>query len=292
MIINGSTIHSLTTGFKTIFNQAFRETESHFEKISSVMPSSGSEDDHCWLGGVPAMREWLGDRVINNPEAFSYTIKNRTFESTIAVKREDVEDDKYGIYTPLLQRLGEVSKTHPDELIFGLMREGFTGKCFDGQNFFDTDHPVSGNSVSNMQAGALPAWFLLDTKKLVKPFIFQKRREYALTALNKVDDENVFMRKEYIYGVDARVNAGFGMWQFAFGSQAALDEANYSAARAAMRGFKADNGRPLHVTPSVLVVGPSNEDAARKLLMAQQNSAGASNVYANTAELIVSAWLE
>lgn len=292
MIINASSLSAMTVGFKTAFGLAFSATESHAEKLASFMPSSGSEDNYSWIGSAPSMREWLGDRQVSNLEAFSYTIKNRTFESTIAVSREDVEDDKYGVYSPLVQQFGVLAKTHPDELIFGLMKAGFAGQCYDGQYFFDTDHQVNGAAVSNMQAGASPAWFLLDTTKLVKPFIFQKRRDYALTSLTKDDDPSVFMRKEYIYGVDARVNAGYGLWQFAFGSKAALDATNYAAARAAMRGFKAANGRPLHVAPSLLVVGPSLEDAARKLLLAQQGSTGASNVYAGTADLIVSAWLD
>lgn len=292
MIINAASLNAITVGFRTAFNEAFTATESQAADIAMIVPSNSREDNYSWIGSVPSMREWVGDRVINNPEAFSYTIKNRTFESTIAVGREDIEDDKIGVYTPLVKNLGALSKTHPDELLFSLLKEGFSGKCYDGQYFFDTDHPVNGASVSNMQAGAGPAWFLLDTTKLVKPLIFQKRREYALTALTRNEDENVFFRNEYIYGVDARVNAGYGMWQMAFGSKAALDEANYSAARAAMRSFKADNGRPLLVNPSVLVVGPSLEDAARKLLLAQQNSAGSSNVYAGTAALIVSGWLD
>lgn len=292
MIINRQSLASLFTGLNASFNLAFAATESHLDKLATINPSISSEDDYCWLGNFPGMREWVGSRHINNPEAFSYTIKNRTFESTFAIERENIEDDKIGVFGPVAKQLGELSKTHPDELIFGLLKDGFTKTCYDGQYFFDTDHPVKGVSVSNMQAGSGPAWFLLDTSKIVKPFIFQKRRDYKFTALNKDDDEHVFMQNEYIYGVDARVNAGYALWQFAFGSKGTLDEANYAAARAAMRSLKSDSGRPLHVSPNVLVVGPSLEDAARHLLIAQQNAAGASNIYAGSAELIVSAWLD
>ena len=52
------------------------------------------------------------------------------------------------------------------------------------------------------------------------------------------------MNDEFLYGVRARVNAGFGLWQLGFGSKDALNEANYAAARAAMMGFKSDGGRP------------------------------------------------
>lgn len=296
MIVNEQTLRSIFVSFKTQFSNAFNLTVSHADKLAMFTPSVGREDDYVWLGHVPSMREWLGERVVNNPEAFSYVIRNKTFESTIAVKREDIEDDRLGVFKPMIEQLGSLSKIHPDELIFSLMKDGFRTKCYDGQYFFDTDHPVNDVSVSNVALPGPgeennPVWYLFDTTQLVKPFIFQKRRDYAMTRMDQANTENVFMRNEFIYGVDARVNAGYGMWQFAYASYKPLTAENYAAARAAMRSFKADNGRPLHVNPSLLVVPPTLEDSARKLLIATQNSTGATNVNANTAELIVSAWL-
>lgn len=291
MIVNRESLAGITTGFTALFNNAFSATESHLDKIATVLTSISAEEVHGWIGNFPGMREWVGDRHIGNPEAFSYNIKNRTFESTFAVSREDIEDDKIGMYSPTATQIGELAKTHPDELLFDLLKKGFTQRCYDGQYFFDTDHSVAGASVSNMQAGTGPAWFLLDTSKLVKPLIFQKRRDYKFTSFTKDTDEHVFMKNEYLFGVDARVNAGYGLWQFAFGSKDTLDETNYAAARAVMRGIKTDSGRPLLVNPTVLIVPPELEDTARKLLIAQQNSAGASNIYAGSAELIVTGWL-
>lgn len=291
MIVNRESLAGITTGFTALFNNAFSATESHLDKIATVLTSISAEEVHGWIGNFPGMREWVGDRHIGNPEAFSYNIKNRTFESTFAVSREDIEDDKIGMYSPTATQIGELAKTHPDELLFELLKNGFARRCYDGQYFFDTDHSVAGASVSNMQAGSGPAWFLLDTSKLVKPLIFQKRRDYKFTSFTKDTDEHVFMKNEYLFGVDARVNAGYGLWQFAFGSKDTLDETNYAAARAAMRGIKTDSGRPLLVNPTVLIVPPELEDTARKLLIAQQNSAGASNIYAGSAELIVTGWL-
>ena len=291
MIVNRESLAGITTGFTALFNNAFSATESHLDKIATVLTSISAEEVHGWIGNFPGMREWVGDRHIGNPEAFSYNIKNRTFESTFAVSREDIEDDKIGMYSPTATQIGELAKTHPDELLFELLKNGFAQRCYDGQYFFDTDHSVAGASVSNMQAGSGPSWFLLDTSKLVKPLIFQKRRDYKFTSFTKDTDEHVFMKNEYLFGVDARVNAGYGLWQFAFGSKGTLDEANYAAARAAMRGIKTDSGRPLLVNPTVLIVPPELEDTARKLLIAQQNSAGASNIYVGSAELIVTGWL-
>ena len=142
-----------------------------------------------------------------------------------------------------------------------------------------------------MQAGGGNPWFLLDTRRPLKPLLLQVRKEPEFVALNKSTDENVFMRNEYLYGVDDRKNAGFGFWQMAFGSQAALDDANFNAAMAAMGAFKGDNGNPLGIIPNLLVVGPSNRAAAKTVVEAEKNAAGASNINYKAVDILVCPWL-
>lgn len=62
------------------------------------------------------------------------------------------------------------------------------------------------------------AWFLLCTKKFLKPIILQIRKKIKFDMLTKDTDLNVFLQKEYLYGCDSRDNAGFGFWQMAYGS--------------------------------------------------------------------------
>ncbi|MDT8857013.1 Mu-like prophage major head subunit gpT family protein [Paracoccaceae bacterium Fryx2] len=99
------------------------------------------------------------------------------------------------------------------------------------------------------------------------------------------------MNDEYIYGVRARVNAGFGLWQLAYGSKADLTEETYAAARAAMMDFKSDGGRILGVPPTVLVVPPSLESAALHPLNTETKDGGGSNPWKGTAELIVTPYV-
>lgn len=61
-------------------------------------------------------------------------------------------------------------------------------------------------------------WFLLCTKRAIKPIIFQSRIPIEFSALEG-NSENGFMRNKYVYGVRARYNVGFGLWQLAYGSQ-------------------------------------------------------------------------
>jgi len=297
MIINKASLSALFVGIKTAFNKGLKDTKTYWARVATVVPSTTSAEKYTWLGQFPRFREWLGDRQIKNLAAHDYTIKNKKFESSVAIPRDDLDDDTFGVFNPLYEEMGYAASTHPDELVFTLLGKGFSELCYDGQNFFDTDHPVGNeengiSSVSNMQAGGLAAWFLLDVNRPLKPLIFQRRRDYAIKAMTKDDDENVFMRDEYRYGVDARVNAGFGLWQLAFGSQLALDETNFTAARTAMESLKSDEGRSLNVMPNLLVCGPSNRSAAEALIKVRNLAGGGDNPLYNAVEILVVSWLD
>lgn len=291
MIIKTESLSDLFTAVKTAFNKGFRGAKAEWSKVATLVPSTAAAETYAWLGQFPKLREWIGDRVIKNMEAHDYTIKNKKFESSVGIPRDTIDDDSYGVFMPLYEEMGHAAATHPDELVFGVLAAGFNNPCYDKQNFFDTDHPVgpAGNevSVSNMQAGAGAPWFLLAADRPLKPIIFQKRRDYDIKGMTDAKDEAVFMRDEYRYGVDARGNAGYGFWQQAFGSKATLSAENFEAAYDAIMGFKSDEGRPLKLKPSILVVGPSNRAAAQKIIEKKTLADGSDNTNYQIVELLV-----
>lgn len=149
MIVNQANLHGLTVGYSTAFNKSFDTTQSNYQKVATVVPSTTGEQDYKWLGQMPGMREWIGEREVQALAAYDYLIKNKKFEMTIGVPRDDIEDDKYGVYTPLFSNMGEAAALHPDELVFGAMMSGFNEKCYDGLSFFNTAHKVGNATYSN-----------------------------------------------------------------------------------------------------------------------------------------------
>jgi len=292
MIINNANLTRLAVAVKAAFNTGFRGVTPLWQKVATKVPSTTGTEEYAWLGQFPRLREWIGDRHIKNLEEHGYSIKNKKFESTVGIPKDNIEDDTYGVYNPMFEEMGHAAASHPDELVFALLAAAFSTKCYDGQFFCDTDHPVGNetdgeSSVSNMQAGASAPWFLLDVSRPLKPLIFQSRKDYDLVAMTKADDETVFMRDMFRYGVDARCNVGFGFWQQAFGSKAALDAANFGAAFAAMEGFKSDEGRPLRIKPNLLVCGPSNRAAAQALIGTKTLAGGGDNPNYQAVEILV-----
>lgn len=300
MIVNKASIQAAFVGLNTIFNNAFGAAPSVWDKIAMKVPSTTGQNDYAWLSAFPKMRKWVGEKAVKSLEAFKYTITNVPFEATIAVRRDDLEDDNLGIYGPQAQMAGFSAKQWPDELIMELVNGAFANACYDGQYFCDTDHVVAGASVSNKGTVALSvatqaaviasygaartammsfkddegrplnitpevllvppaleaialaivnndrlddgkanpykgtarvvvdarltsatAWFLLDTSKPVKPFIFQERKAPVFVSQTSEENDDVFNKAEFKFGAEARGNAGYGLWQLAYGSTGA-----------------------------------------------------------------------
>ena len=286
MIVNQQSLQGLYVGFSTLFNKAFTSYKPTWEKIATKVTSKTGGENYKWLGLLPKMREWIGDRQVNNLAASDYTIKNKDFELTVAIPRNDVEDDNIGLYAPVVSGMGQSAAELPEELVYGLLKVGFTAICYDGKPFFAASHKGGSNkgtaklsvdayanarasmmslkdvngkslnivpnvlvvppalegmarkilmadqidgSTNTMKgtaelvvhpylAGADTSWYLLCTTNPVKPLIYQERKAPQFTPMTNPSDTNVFYNKEFVYGVDSRSNAGYTLWQLAYGS--------------------------------------------------------------------------
>ena len=300
-VVTPALLTSLFTGFNKNFEDGKSEAQPQYTKIATVIKSTTASNTYGWLGKFPSLKAWVGDRTIQSIQSHAYKIVNEDYEATIGVDRNDIEDDNLGIYAPIFKEAGSAAQIHADELCFPLLSAGFTSLCYDGQNFFDVDHPVAANvdgtgavtSVANMvEDGAYTGepWFLLDTSKAIKPIIFQERKKPKLQAMTKMDDEAVFTSKTFRYGVDCRDAAGFGFWQMAFGNKRALTPDHLWDSISRMREFKADGGRKLGIKPTLLVVPPSLEKVATRMLE-RELDANSSNELKGRVELLVADYL-
>lgn len=299
LLINNANLEHLFRSFKAISLQSFNDTEVRWPKIATLVPSTTAQTDYGWMNQIPSVREWIGERQVQNLSTSTYSIRNRDFELTVGVDRNSIADDQIGIFSPMLQMMGESVARAPDELIFDLLVRGFEEKCYDGKAFFAANHPVGRKAFSNMGTGKLtrqelrnaitqmqtlvndqgrplrlfqidgsarkpllcigPAnrsnaldiigvstlpqggtnpdygtaeivvlpelvgdaadnWFLMDVTRAIKPMILQRRKEPEFVRKDDVRDDNVFNQRQFIYGFDSRMNAGFSFPQLAYGS--------------------------------------------------------------------------
>lgn len=296
MIITGSALKTLGTSFSALFSGGLGQVAGQLDAIATPVPSTTKTNEYSWLGELPDMREWVGDRQVQQLKGHGYSVENKDFELTVEVKKTDIEDDNIGAYSMRFTAMGRAAAAHPEKLVWGALANGHSSLCYDGQNFFDTDHPVLGangvpQSVSNSLAGGGTPWFLIDDSQVVKPIIYQERKKPQFVAMDDPANPEVFKRNVFTYGVDYRGNVGYGFWQFAVRSAATLDADGYEAARVAMANFTGDYGRKIGAKPTLLIVPRSLEGAALEILNAERNAAGATNVWKGTAKLLVCDWL-
>ncbi|MFN3971250.1 MAG: Mu-like prophage major head subunit gpT family protein [Gemmobacter sp.] len=296
MLINSASLEALRVGFKTEFQRGIASTPTMRERISMTIRSTTGENRYGWMKTLPGMREWLGPRVVENLSEASYSIVNKHFEKTVGVDRNDIEDDNLGQYSMVMQLMGEAVAAHPETLVWDLLKAGFTTNCWDNQFFFDTDHPIlladgTTGTYANTDGGSGTPWFLMCTNRAIRPVIYQERKAPVFVMKDRETDDNVFNDRKFVYGADMRCNVGFGLPQTAWGSKQTLNAANYGIARAAIQSFKGDGGRPLGLVPNLLVVPPSLESAALKILNNELSSGGETNEWKGTAELLVVPWL-
>ena len=306
MIINKANLESVFINIKTTFNKAFEAAPSDWMMTTMLVPSGSAQNNYNWLSRFPKMRRWLGDKTLKALAAFGYTVVNEDFEATVVVDRNDIEDDTLGIYGPMAQEAGFSAKQLPDELDAELKNGAFASECFDGQYFYDTDHPVGNGvevpvaSVANLITAVLSAadlagveatygalrhaimnftddegrplglvpdllevpqalegvaniiatadklvdnspnpykgtckvkvnprltsataYMLHVTNRPLKPFIYQERKAPVFVQAVNPDSEDVFMRKEFKYGAEARAAGGYGLWQLSAASTGA-----------------------------------------------------------------------
>lgn len=154
MLITAASLVALQQGFNAAFLQGFGSTKPSWDLVAMRVPSTADIENYGWMKELPGMREWVGQRVVHNLEASGAQLRNKNYEHTIGVDRNNIEDDKLGIFAPMFSMQGEIVARHPDELVWGLLPTGFAIKGFDGQYFFDTDHVGYPGWHRNQRRGA------------------------------------------------------------------------------------------------------------------------------------------
>lgn len=136
MDMNTANLDAAFRGFKTVYNTSFEGAGGRADDVSMTVPSQSGEEEYGWLGNFPKMKKWVDERRIQQLGKHGFTIKNEKFESTVSVSRDNIADDKLGVYKPMFSEMGRSAKMHKDQLVFGLLKSGFETSCFDGQNHF------------------------------------------------------------------------------------------------------------------------------------------------------------
>lgn len=278
MFKKSEVLKAIETQFKKDFAAGLGLIKPQWDLIAMKVSSNTKVNTYGFLGQFPKMVEWVNKRQRKAMQAQGTSIENKLYESTVVIPRTDIEDDQVGLFRPMVQQAAQSAAELPDDLVFGLLKAGKTTLCYDGQNYFDTDHPVfdnvdgtgSSKEQSNITTGTkteAPTFYIFDTTNAIKPLIWQERTAPEIeTKFDPSKSDTVFNEDIYEWGVRARGAAGFGFWQLAHRvEKTELNAENIMKVIAKMQSLKGDGGKLLNIRPNVILVPPALEFQARQI---------------------------
>lgn len=225
MKLTRENLDNLFAAVNVRLNKGLAKGWNDWTKFAMPVISTTSLEKYPMLLATGAMREWIGERIVNDSTGSMLTVRNRDFEKTEGVSRNDLEDDTFGYFAPLWEAIG----VEAGNLWGRLATEALTnpGNWADGAAFFG-NRKIGKATINNAVSGALTA-------------------------------------------------------------------GNYETARARMLAFTdADGKTPLGLTPNLLIVGPAQEAAAKRIFKTDlivDGGSTMSNIHRDEVEILVDPFL-
>ena len=163
-MLDRSKVEAAFVAFSTVFDMKLKNTPTIYEKIATVIPGVSERVEFKWLGSIPTMKRWVGDRTLQKLRGESQVLTTEWWANGIEVDVDDLNSDtKLGLIPPRIRAMATAAARRMDAQVVAFYVDGFAatqGLTYDGQFLFDTDHTASGSggtSQSNLQAGVFNA---------------------------------------------------------------------------------------------------------------------------------------
>lgn len=157
MVITPSSLDALFISFSKQFADAYLlEAQPLLDAVGMRIPSNTRDQRYPIVQSITgAMRQWTGERQVQNIVNQGFTVTNAKWENTLAVERTDLEDDQYGVYSSMLiPNLARHAKLLPELQVAGVFNSNPTG--YDGVSLFSSSHPIDpSGAVSGTQSNTL-----------------------------------------------------------------------------------------------------------------------------------------
>jgi len=147
---------SLEKGLKTLFLQNFSAESTLADRLCFVESSASDKEKYEWLGQAPQMAELVGERKITPLSSTGYELENTTYESTVSISRNHLEDNQTGSIRRRIQQMAQTASAHVNKLVINALINGTTNTGYDGAAFFANSHTARGDSGAqdNLLAGS------------------------------------------------------------------------------------------------------------------------------------------
>jgi len=157
MQITPARLESLHTEFSRKFQEGRGQAKVWSGSIVTEIPSNTKTTIHGFIEAAIKLRKWDGPRVSQNLKAKYHEIPNVSYEGTLELDRDDIEDDNLGLFqSAIVPQFGVAVAKHLDRRLAKLMQDN-TELAFDGLPLFDNTHLCGANAYDNLAASPFSA---------------------------------------------------------------------------------------------------------------------------------------
>lgn len=158
-IVSNALLRDIDKGLQTAFNKGATSSPNFVSTLGLLnIKSSASEELYGWLKDLPELAKNPDEIKFHQVELEGHSIKNDEFKVGIEIPRHAIEDDQYGMFSNVAQKLGQNGQSAPDYEFLTLLPLLFTtAKAYTTKTFFATDHKIGSVTFSNKGTKKLSA---------------------------------------------------------------------------------------------------------------------------------------
>lgn len=154
MNITGSVPKHLVVSARTGFLSAVTQQEMPWRKVAKQLNMGSASQQLVDLGAAPMPKNSKTGATVQGFVEKAKLITPVSWDITVGVSQDAVDDDQTGQLEEKVRSAGENFQKHINQRVFTVLNAGDSttyGLCYDGQEFFDSDHVDGGADYQTAQ---------------------------------------------------------------------------------------------------------------------------------------------
>lgn len=154
--INDKQLQELEQTVQAKWTEAFvAEPQTQLNSLATRYTSTTASNNYAFLEALGSWSEWHGARQFKDIASDDYKVVNKTYESSIKMPREQIEDDQVGMYMDIVPSMVKGWFKKQQALIFNVLTSN--PLAYDGKALFATDRAYGDSTINNTTTSALTA---------------------------------------------------------------------------------------------------------------------------------------
>ena len=154
-VVTSALLEGINAGLQTAFNKGRNSTPNFVSRLGLLkIQSTTAQEMYGWLKDLPELQKNPDELQFSEVELLGQVIVNDEYKVGIKIPRTAIEDDQYGMFSPIASKLGQNGENAVDYEFLSLLPLLFTTKkAYTGKSFFAADHKITPDAAAFSNLG-------------------------------------------------------------------------------------------------------------------------------------------